>query len=415
MGSGKRLICGLTALFVALLMTMAACGGSSHSNSNTGSNGGGATTGSSNPGNTGGGGSGSGGGGSSSGASAHFAYVVDSAGSSISGFKQDSNTGALTPLSGTPFKGAAQSDGAAVLGNVLYVTQSLSATPGIVSFGINSDGSLSRLVTTAMVSSNNEEISHGLWTAGSQCLYGASNQGGVWGWKAGNGGTLTNVPNSAQSLGPNLSIAVSPNGKWLFATFEQISGGGTFETDTYAIDGNSCGLTRTGLASTLGIMQSNSPGKAPTWMNMTVDANSKYLFYADSWDGRVLTQSIGSDGSLAVAPGSPISTGGSPFSLVATANYLYVGDFGGALIYGFTIGSNGTLTPMSGSPFKNDMAPAYSLNVDPSGKFLYAIDNDPGGIAIFSIGSSGALTQISGSPVTSGGVSTSSPLWMAIK
>jgi len=77
---------------------------------------------------------------------------------------------------------------------------------------------------------------------------------------------------------------------------------------------------------------------------------------------------------------------------------LYAAVAGG--IDAFTVDSaTGVPTAIPGSPFASGDNP--QLVVDPSGKFLYASDDDPpGGILAFTIDSSGALTPVQGSPFT---------------
>ena len=113
--------------------------------------------------------------------------------------------------------------------------------------------------------------------------------------------------------------------------------------------------------------------------------------------GYFLDPSTGAPNSL---QGSPFSTGvgNSPGGMAAVPNslVLYVADAG--KIDAFTVdASNGLLTPISGSPFTSGSN--SQLVVDPSGKFLYASDDDPpGSILAFTIDPEGALTPVTGSP-----------------
>jgi 6-phosphogluconolactonase len=107
-------------------------------------------------------------------------------------------------------------------------------------------------------------------------------------------------------------------------------------------------------------------------------------------------------GTLAPIAGSPFTLeADSPVQGLASAPnsyFLYAAVAGG--IDAFTVNSaTGVPTAIPGSPFASGNNP--QLVVDPSGKFLYASDDDPpGGILAFTIGSSGALTPVQGSPFT---------------
>jgi 6-phosphogluconolactonase len=107
-----------------------------------------------------------------------------------------------------------------------------------------------------------------------------------------------------------------------------------------------------------------------------------------------------STGEATPLPGSPFSFEGviSPQGLAATPNgdFLYLADTG--QIDAFSIDSEtGVPTPVKGSPFAAGNVP--ELTVDPSGKVLYAAnDNGAGSVLAFAIGSTGALKRIAGSP-----------------
>lgn len=98
--------------------------------------------------------------------------------------------------------------------------------------------------------------------------------------------------------------------------------------------------------------------------------------------------------------GSPFSFEGviSPQGLAATPNgdFLYMADSG--QIDAFSVDpQTGIPTPVKGSPFAAGNVP--ELTVDPSGKILYAAnDNGSGSVLAFAIASTGALKKIAGSP-----------------
>jgi len=103
-----------------------------------------------------------------------------------------------------------------------------------------------------------------------------------------------------------------------------------------------------------------------------------------------------------------LPTSASPQGLAATpdSNFLYVADATGS-IYAFKVDrKTGTPKPIQGSPFASGVT--YQLVVDPSGKYLYASDDDrPGGVLAFTIAPGGALTPVPGSPFMVPGATTS--------
>lgn len=138
-----------------------------------------------------------------------------------------------------------------------------------------------------------------------------------------------------------------------------------------------------------------------------VAVNDQFLYVATGKDPDPAGSIVGF--SLNPTTGAPTLIQGSPFVVGLPSNarirgmatppnshFLYVSDSGG--IDGFTVDSTtGVLTALLGSPFASGTN--LQLVVDPSGRFLYASDNDdPGGVLAFSISTDGALTPLQGSP-----------------
>lgn len=113
---------------------------------------------------------------------------------------------------------------------------------------------------------------------------------------------------------------------------------------------------------------------------------------------------------------SPITTPQAPFKIVASPNgqaiYVLVT---GALI-GYTINpASGALTQVSGVIPTGD-ATASDLKIDPSGKFIYAVESsdNQGIISVAAVdAATGALTSVSGSPFATGYASSYSSLAVA--
>jgi|SRR5271157_1354092 len=155
-----------------------------------------------------------------------------------------------------------------------------------------------------------------------------------------------------------------------------------------------------------------SSGPTPFYANgAAVASNAQFLYISNSFiDGQpnngsqIFGFSISpTDGTLTPIAGSPFFLFPFPSSiqgLAVTPNgqFLYGADFSG-FIYAFNIESGtGVPTLIPGSPFAS--GPNSQLVVDPSGKFLYASnDNDPvDSVLAFTIQPSGALTPVPDSP-----------------
>jgi 6-phosphogluconolactonase len=182
---------------------------------------------------------------------------------------------------------------------------------------------------------------------------------------------------------------VSPDPEFLYAT--SLSG----QILVFSIDRNSGALTTIG----------SVPG--PTLSLGITTVSNQFLYASDTHNAQLDGFSINqTTGALTALAGSPFSTGtlsvpgalASPPGDLASSpgsGLLYAADAG--TIDAFTISASGTPTALSGSPYVPEAG--FSLVVDPSGRFLYASDDDPpGGIFAFTTGSTGALSAVPGSP-----------------
>lgn len=128
--------------------------------------------------------------------------------------------------------------------------------------------------------------------------------------------------------------------------------------------------------------------------------------YVSSPAGQIFGYAIDQNtGALTPLAGSPFSpgSGATPQGLASAPNghFLYVADAGRIDAFGVD-SATGALKAITGSPFASGTN--QRLVVDPSGKFLYASDDDPpGGVLAFTIGPTGALAAVPGSPFTIAG------------
>jgi 6-phosphogluconolactonase len=177
---------------------------------------------------------------------------------------------------------------------------------------------------------------------------------------------------------------ISPGPEFLYAT----SIGG--QILAFSIDHNSGALTTIG----------SVPGPSIS-LGLTA-VNNQFLFASDTQNAQLDGFSINqTTGALTALAGSPFSTGtfSVPGDLASPAgsSLLYAAD--SSTVDAFAISAAGAPTALSVSPFLPEVN--FSIAVDPSGKFLYASDDDlPGGIFAFTIDSTGALTAVPDSPFT---------------
>jgi len=311
-------------------------------------------------------------------------------------------SGALTPLSGSPYLtgggGSSAPNVGAVdittLGPYLYATNVI--TNSVAAFTINEDGTLTTIPGSPFHSVGTRPNGIAVNAAGT-LLFAAdnvSNQVSVF--SIASNGALSLV------LGAPFSVAAEPvdldidsTNSLLFASHHTLGVG------VYSIGGGGSSLTPIG----------GSPFAAGTdERGMAINAAATRLYVADGTNQTVSGFTIGGGGVLSAVPGSPFLTGG----LGATAtlfhpslSVLYVSNDGSNDVSAFTIAGNGALTPLGGSPFASGGAGTSSMAIDTANAFLFAVNGGTNptpsrDVSVFSISGSGTLTPVGGSPFSTG-------------
>jgi len=167
-------------------------------------------------------------------------------------------------------------------------------------------------------------------------------------------------------------------------------------------------ITRLNISETAAIdlctggFSSVSSGPVPFFAtSFAVATQAGFLYISNS--SQIFVFSIDqANGKITQIAGSPFFSFSPPVSIQGLATtpdgrFLYGADDSGN-IFAFRLNkTTGVPTSLPGSPFAS--GPNAQLVVDPSGKFLYATDDDvTGGVLAFAIDSAGALTPVPGSP-----------------
>jgi 6-phosphogluconolactonase (cycloisomerase 2 family) len=195
------------------------------------------------------------------------------------------------------------------------------------------------------------------------------------------------------------SVAVDPTDKYVYATneFDPALGlaGFTIDTSATATAGDLTAFTPTWQVPT-----GNNP------IAVTVDPLSRFVYVADSSDGKVAGWTIGTGGALTAMAGSPFpivgvagTTGG--IAIDPSGQFLYVTDSHNGVVVAYTIDqTTGVLTPFTtGSPFAAAGA-ATPVSIDPSGHFLYVGNTFANSISMYTVDTtSGALAPLASSPL----------------
>lgn len=197
-------------------------------------------------------------------------------------------------------------------------------------------------------------------------------------------GALTAASGSPAQLASTTAQAMvlSPNNQYLFVAL------GTGGIETLSFDSSTGALAQIhGIVAPLSNLNAD--------LSIAISPNGNYLFVGETGVGGVRVFSVASNGVLQEIKGSPYSTGLAPKAILvdSTGSYVYVADRTANNISAFTLGSTGALTAISGSPFAAGTTPV-ALAEDSSDKYL-AVVNAGGGpdlkLYSFSGTTSGAL------------------------
>jgi 6-phosphogluconolactonase (cycloisomerase 2 family) len=318
-----------------------------------------------------------------------YAYVLNQSSNDILVYSVDGNSGALTPVQGSPFPSGSSdpvSLATSPLGNSLFVANecvsSTDCSQGSVAvFSVNATtGNLTPIAGSPFPLGVYEPSSIGVTPSGnfvfvaSQCATSSScNQGGVVAVFASDPstGALSPVPGSPFLTGGAEPSAASPSA-----------------VGSYIFVANEC----------------NTP--------------------SDCSQGTVSVLSMNnSTGGLTAVSGSPFAVGGAYVLSIGTSpsgGYVYTSDecltqstcSPGAISALAFNPATGSLTPLASSPYAPAGIYPFAVTASPNGNFVYAVDQcvgtsncvqGQGGVSVFSVNpSTGALSLVPGSDFAAG-------------
>lgn len=217
----------------------------------------------------------------------------------------------------------------------------------------------------------------------------------VWAYRANfNNGSLSAISGSPFAAQPGATAIVLDPAKTFAYVAESAP---TNQIDRYSI-GSDGALT----AISGGVPTGNNP------VALAIDPGGKFLFVANQVSNTVSVFSIGSNAALTQVAGSPVSvTSPVAVAVPSAGNFLYVADQLDSVINIFSFDSAGKLTPV-GLPIVLTSATSPSaIAINPAGTFLYVTNAQTNNVSAFTIAKGaptpGDLIPISGSPFAAGG------------
>jgi 6-phosphogluconolactonase len=255
-------------------------------------------------------------------------------------------------------------------------TLTLGTNQAFTATGMYSDGSMKDLTATVTWSSSATNV---VAINNSPGRLGVANPRSV--------GPATITATFGSVHGPTGVTIVAPVPRFAF-----IANAGDSTLSTFTVDAATGQLRSTGY---------RTAGPHPT--SLRLHPNGKFIYAGNGGTNSISGYSITSDGRLTEIAGSPFSTSElftvHDVQVHPTGNFLYAAD--GKVLAFRVDATTGALTEITGSPFTTGGVVVVTV-VDPTGKFLYAVDNHNNSVSAFTInGTTGALTSL-GTPIAVG-------------
>ncbi len=336
---------------------------------------------------------------------AAFVYTANGGSDDVTALREDTNTGVLSAVSGSPFAAGDINEnvpGAIAVtpsGKFLYVGDANSAE--ISAFSVNSsNGALTEVAGSPFPTGPSAFIR--VHPSG-KFLYAANfDHGSVSAFAIDStSGALTEIPGSPFAVAALvMSLALHPSGNFAYATFAGTDG--LLGIAVFSIDAGTGAITR--------LAHSRLSSQAG---NLTMHPSGKFLYSARNDLFLMFSSAAGTTGIWTLAvdsatgsltlPSNQATPSADPTEVAIdpSGQFAYVSDHVQGTIGHFTIDANtGVLTHVADVPDSNQ---PFSLSCDAAGKFVYvanAISND---VSVFAIDqNSGGLTGVSGSPFAAG-------------
>jgi 6-phosphogluconolactonase len=309
----------------------------------------------------------------------HIAYVSLPSLNAIAAFRQNTHSGNLTAVIGSPFAAGASPVSIVVHPAQKFVYVANQRENDISLFRIDNETTELREITPR-TPTDLSPVALAI-DSGGTLLFSAnaiSNNISAYSINSGDG-TLTEIAGSPFPTGAHpVALAMTPSGKFLYVASANL--GAVF---AYS---NVSGAFATVAGSPFPV------GSGP--FSLAVDPAEHFLYVANSTSNTISVLSIDDNsGILMPIAGSPFSTGTSsttttsPISLTLhpSGKFLYAANFATDNVSGFSIdASSGVPTLLKGAPFAAGMHPVFAVT-DSAGNFLYVLNQSSKNISEFKI------------------------------
>jgi 6-phosphogluconolactonase len=214
-------------------------------------------------------------------------------------------------------------------------------------------------------------------------------------------GSLKLVPGGVVSSGGPTPVSVAVHDQSVF-----VANAGAVGPDYTGFTLNRGGRLRPLANSTVSLPNGSQPG------DVLFNSTGANLVGTRVGTSQIDSFSVGAEGRLTAAPGSPFPAQGlGPFgsefrptdsSQLFVSNAHNVAALSGT-ISAFSVAGDGTLSSIGASPFADNQTAPCWIEITPDGQFLFTVNTGSGAISRYSIAPNGSLTLLGSTPVNATG------------
>lgn len=312
--------------------------------------------------------------------SSRYLYGALPGASEIVAFREDPNSGVLTPLSVSPITAGPAVESIVLHPSKKFLYAANSGENDISLYTIASSGVLTEVTPRPQTGTTPTLL---LMNSAGSFLYVAnsgSNNISVFSIDA-SSGALTSAANPPVGTGLTpLNMALSPAG-FLYVTVSGLPG----NIEVWNLN---AGVPKQ-------VIQLAQAGTNPD--GLVIHPNGKYLYTANAApDNSISEFSINTDGTLTAVTTVGVGALSGPVALLIdnSGKYLYAANQGASNLTGYTIGTNGSLSLLANYSVATNSKPSFIAS-DPSGKYLFVGNQSSPAVQSFSLDTgNGTLTAV---------------------
>lgn len=320
-----------------------------------------------------------------------FVFVANNADGTqgdVAAFTVNEQTGALTPVAGSPFLADVGPNGVVVDPSGQFVYVSNGATLDVSRLLLDPTGTLTlrgqfNTTSSVPVSLAIAPSDAFLYTAG----HGTVATGTISGFTVNTAtGSLTGIAGPPFAFSnPQIGIAIDPTSHFIFSNGDPHF----LYINSIAADGT---LTQT---ATSGVQTGEGGTAVAVWPKGT--SSGGFVYTTNSIDGTVSAFKYDSSGNVTALAPANAGSGTMGIAMDPAGKFLFVTNFNSGTLSGYSINAQtGALTSLGAEVATGNLHAVANpgpidAKIDPSSQFLYCVNKNDGSVSLFTISAKGAL------------------------